>query len=93
MNTTLAKIPYPYISGAEQALISSSKHQILQGDDTVHQILTTLRSRLIKQVCNPTEALVVLDNMASQYGVLEVDLKVAAGVERKCGFSPTNLLT
>ena len=81
-----AQIPYPYIRGAELSLISSN-HRSLESDDSVAQVLTSLRSRMAENSDHNQLAINILDEMASQFGEMKVDMQVASTVSRKCGYS------
>lgn len=90
---TSAKIPYPYIRGSELKLISNNKSEVLHGDDSVHQVITTMRFRMLRDLPNPTDALIVLDRLAAQFGLMKVDPHTATTVSRKCGFNAALLLS
>lgn len=64
-------------------LISHSRDAVLEGDDGIHQVLTTLRRRL--QEC-PADSLRIIDTMAAQFGVMPADHLVALSVSRQCGY-------
>ena len=85
---TAIQIPYPYIRGSEMGLISNNKDTVLEGDDGIHQVLTTLRQRLNE---SPSDSLRIIDSMAAQFGVMPTDPTVALSVSRQCGFLACDL--
>lgn len=66
-------------------LISNNENEVLQGDDGIHQVLTTLRDRLR---ASPEDPLKIIDSMAAQFGLMPADNLVALSVSRQCGFLP-----
>lgn len=70
-------------------LIDNQAAVVLEGDDGIHQVLTSLRHRLAE---NPADSLNIIDKLAAQFGVMHTDNVMALTVARTCGFASCLML-